>query len=154
MAAPIAKRGRPRALTKQLQDEVCERIAKGETLRQISASEHMPTSETIRMEAVRSADFAAKYARAREAQLDRWEDELIEIADDGTNDWQERENADGSKFTVADRDHIARSKLRSDTRKWIMSKRLPKKYGDRIMQEHSGSLNLGLADRIAAARKR
>ena len=35
-------------------------------------------------------------------------------------------------------EHIARSRLRVDTRKWLLSKCLPKIFGDRITAEHTG----------------
>ena len=56
-------------------------------------------------------------------QLIRWEDEQLEIADNSTNDWVAREN--GEKAGT-DHDHIQRSRLRVEARKWIMSKRLPR----------------------------
>ena len=61
-------------------------------------------------------------------------DELLEIADDGRNDRIADE--DGNERT--DHDVIARSRLRVDTRKWLLSKALPKIYGDKVQNEHSG----------------
>ena len=46
---------------------------------------------------------------------------------------------DGGAIVVADHEHIQRSKLRVDTRKWAMARMAPKRYGDRIMQEHTGA---------------
>jgi hypothetical protein len=66
-------------------------------------------------------------------------DELLEIADDGTNDWMKRFGKDGEDLGWAlNGEHIARSRLRVDTRKWLLSKCLPKVFGDRIATEHSG----------------
>ncbi len=63
----------------------------------------------------------------------RWEDDLLEIADDGRNDWVEKRNAQGEVIGwTVNGEHIQRSRARIDTRKWLMSKRAPKKYGDRI----------------------
>jgi hypothetical protein len=39
---------------------------------------------------------------------------------------------------AVDHDHIARSKLRVDTRKWLLAKCLPKIYGDRVVNEVVG----------------
>ena len=36
-------------------------------------------------------------------------------------------------------DVIARNRLRIDTRKWILSKMLPKVYGDKLIQEVTGA---------------
>lgn len=77
-------------------------------------------------------EFFKQYARAKDAQAELMFDELLEIADDGTNDWMEKERRDGSTFTVVDQEAIGRSRLRVDTRKWYLSKVLPKKFGDKI----------------------
>jgi hypothetical protein len=122
------------ALTPELKAEVCRRIADGETVRQIAASENMPAKSTIFAELRRDTEFARQYAVAREQQLMCWEDDLIAVADDSTGDTIERD--DGS--TVTDHENVARSKLRIWTRQWVMSKRLPRVYGDRISQEVSG----------------
>lgn len=55
----------------------------------------------------------------------------MEIADNGLNDWMER-NAKEDKGWVANGEHIQRSRLRVDTRKWFLSKVLPKLYGDKL----------------------
>jgi transposase-like protein len=66
-------------------------------------------------------------------------DELLEIADNGTNDWMKRFAKDGEDLGWAvNGEHIARSRLRVDTRKWLLSKCLPKVFGDRITTEHTG----------------
>ena len=75
-----------------------------------------------------------QYMRAREALADVYADEIIEIADDGSRDYKTLD--DGRE--VPDQDHIARSRLRVDARKWAASKLAPKKYGDKIQNEHSG----------------
>jgi hypothetical protein len=43
---------------------------------------------------------------------------------------------------VVDHDHIQRAKLRVETRKWMLGKMAPKKYGDKQQIEHSGNLTL------------
>ncbi|HCE6991259.1 TPA: hypothetical protein NOV39_001187 [Pseudomonas aeruginosa] len=73
--------------------------------------------------------------RAREAQADTLAEEILQIADDGSNDTY----TDDEGRTHVDYDHISRSKLRVDARKWLASKMAPKKYGDRITNEHTGA---------------
>lgn len=80
----------------------------------------------------RYAAFREQYARAREAQADALFDEMLDIADDGTNDWMERKRADGSTEEVINAEHIQRSKLRIDARKWMAGKLRPKVYGEKI----------------------
>ena len=61
-------------------------------------------------------------------------DELLEIADDGSNDWMMRQHS-GDQSYAANGEHIQRSRLRLDTRKWLLSKALPKIYGDKLPVE-------------------
>ena len=74
---------------------------------------------------------AQQYARARDFGYEILADEILEIADDGTNDWMERQQRNGSIETVTNKDHLERSRQRIDARKWLLSKALPKKYGDK-----------------------
>ncbi len=78
---------------------------------------------------------ADAYARAREAGWKAIADECLSISDDGSNDTYTDE--DGKVRT--DHDVIARSKLRVDTRKWMLSKMLPKVYGDAVKMQHTGA---------------
>jgi hypothetical protein len=70
--------------------------------------------------------FSAQYARAREFGYHRMFDEILEIADDSTNDYVRRLMDNGETFLVLNTDHIARSKLRVETRKWFLARTLPK----------------------------
>jgi hypothetical protein len=135
-----AKAGAPRGsrlYTQELADEICERLANGESLNSIGKTEGFPHATTIYRWALDTEHpFAEKYAQARKIGYAHLAEELLEIADDGSNDFVERKNKDGETFKAVDHDHIARSRLRVDTRKWLLSKMLPKVYGDRI--EHTG----------------
>jgi hypothetical protein len=129
-----AKRGRPSDYNPEIAAEVCGKIAQGQSVRSISAEPGMPGQTTIYQWLQAHDEFAVQYARAREAQAEHFQDEILSIADDGRNDTYEDEN--GGVRT--DQDVIARSRLRVDTRKWLMSKLAPKKYGDKLTQEHTG----------------
>jgi hypothetical protein len=113
-------------------------MASGESLREVCRTEGLPSESTVREWALRDQDgFAAKYKTARELQAEAWADEMIEIADDGTNDWMERQSASGVIEQVINHDHIARSRLRVDTRKWIMAKLKPGTYGDKVQHANA-----------------
>lgn len=88
-----------------------------------------------------------QYARAREAQADHYADEIVEISDDGSNDWMSRQQGEET-VRVVDHEHISRSKLRVDSRKWLMSKLAPKKYGEKL--ELSGKMTISHEDALAA----
>jgi hypothetical protein len=61
-------------------------------------------------------------------------DELLEIADDGSNDWMIRQHGADQSY-APNGEHIQRSRLRLDTRKWLLLKALPKIYGDKLPVE-------------------
>lgn len=69
------------------------------------------------------AQLAAEYARARDDLIERIASEIIDLSDsevgvqpDGRRDWAE----------------VQKQRLQVDTRKWLLSKLAPKKYGDKI----------------------
>lgn len=144
--------GRPTLYTPELAALICERMSRGLSLRQVCRSDDIPVDEvTVRGWAIQDVEgFSAPYAVAREAQMDAWADEILEVSDDGSNDWLDRELRDGRIERVVDTEHINRSRLRVDARKWIMSKIAPKKYGDKIQTEHSGSIGVRHEDALQA----
>ena len=79
-----------------------------------------------------------QYARAMETRADAIFEELLDIADDGQNDWMEKELRDGAVIEVPNHEHITRSRLRFDARRWMLGKMQPKKYGDFMRQELTG----------------
>lgn len=135
--------GRPSDYTQEMADLICTRIADGESVRAICADPDMPSKAAVFRWLAAHEGFRDQYARAKEAQLEHMADELLDIADDGTNDWVERRNSDGEVTGyVVNGEAVQRSKLRADTRKWLLSKLIPKKYGDRVALDHGGSINL------------
>lgn len=137
MAAP---KGRPSTFTQEVADEICEQLSDGLSLREVCLAENMPPESTVRRWAVSDVNgFTAQYEEARRIGYHKLADEMIDIADDGSNDWMERQNSDGSTGDIVlNGEHVQRSRLRLDTRKWMLSKVLPKIYGDKIVQEHTG----------------
>ena len=116
--------GRPSVFTQDLGDSICERLCDGESLRKICLSDDMPSRSTVFRWLAADESFRDQYARAKEEQAELLADEIIDIADDGSNDFMgEDEKYNG--------DAVARSKLRVDARKWVAAKLKPKKYGDR-----------------------
>lgn len=127
------------AYTPDLDAEICDLLSMGQSLRSICLADNMPDERTVRRWV--QADhqgFAARYAVARDLGMDAMADELLEIVDNGTNDWMERKSEDGSVQVVLNKENIARSRLRADTRKWLMSKIASKRYGDKTAVEVSG----------------
>jgi len=125
--------GRPSTYTPELGEKICDLIAAGQSLREICRQDDMPPDSVVRRWAFTDREgFAARYAIANQARALRWADEIIEISDDGSNDWMERQVEAGLITPVANTEHINRSRLRVDARKWLLSKLLPRQFGDRV----------------------
>ena len=130
----MGERGRPTSYKKKLGEEICLRIAEGESLRTICKDKHIPDKSTILRWLLDTKsklynEFRDQYARAREVQAEGYEDECVDISDDGSNDWMEREVKKGLTVTVPNYEHIRRSEVRIQTRFKILMQRLPKKWG-------------------------
>jgi len=81
----------------------------------------------------RYKDFADQYARAMELRLDIMAEDILDIADDSSED--ELFTEEGKR--VFNGEFAARSRIRIDARKWLMGKLKPKKYGDKVQTEIS-----------------
>lgn len=108
-------------------EQVCQRIEKGEPLRRILRSENAPLSQTVFYELLLDKEKNVRYTRARNVWADIQFEEMLDIADCEDNDIVETD--DGPRVN---HDVIQRDRLRVDTRKWMLSKLQPKKYGDRL----------------------
>jgi hypothetical protein len=81
--------------------------------------------------------LAAEYARAREDLIERIACEVLELSDADVG-----EQPDGKKDWAA----VQKHKLQVDSRKWLLSKLAPKKFGDKL--ELSGDAANPLVTRI------
>ncbi|MCH7692503.1 MAG: hypothetical protein IID50_03565 [Proteobacteria bacterium] len=128
------KPGRPTRYTPEVAADICTRLAGGESLRAICRDDAMPSFSAVInwLFDGEHDEFVAQYTRAREAQAEVWADEIVGIADEATGD--STTDKDGKE--IVNHEHIQRSRLRVDARKWIASKLLPKRYGDRL--QHTG----------------
>lgn len=132
------KGGRPSDYTDELAELICLRLAEGESLRSVCRDDGMPSKQAVLRWLARNEQFRAQYVRAKEEGAEAIAEEMFDIADDGTNDWMEKLDKDGEAIGYQlNGEHVQRSKLRIDTRKWYLSKILPKKYGDRIQHDQS-----------------
>lgn len=124
--------GRPNSFSPEIANAICERIAGSESLKSICRDEDMPSESTVRNWLARGSkaesqedEFAAflrQYAHAREAQADTDADEVGDI---------------GRKTLAGEYDPQA-ARVAIDALKWSAGKRAPKKYGERVTQEHTG----------------
>lgn len=130
--------GRPSSYTPEIASEICQRIASGESLRSICKDNHIPDMSTVIAWNLDDREgFSKQYARSRQIQAELLADEIFEVSDDGSNDWQE-----GKFGPMLNGEAVARSRLRVDTRKWYLSKVLPKVYGEKIDVNNSGTVEV------------
>lgn len=112
-------KGRPAIYTPELVEQICNVIASMPySLKKMNAIyDFFPDPSTIHAWRKEHPDFSDKYWRAKLIQADILAEEILDIADGCTAD------------------NYTQAKLRIDTRKWIASKLLPKKYGDKCILE-------------------
>ena len=130
--------GRPTKFTDELAATICVRVAEGEPTRAIAKDLGLSLSSLFKW-LDENPSFSERYARAKEVAMEAMADEMLTIADDSRRDSKLIVGHDGEAIEVPDHDHIQRARLRVDTRKWLMSKLAPKKYGDRIQQDLTNS---------------
>ena len=139
----VAKRptGRPSKFTQATADRICRSLSKGQSLTEICRADGMPdvcsVFRWLRQQTPAGVRFCHDYARAREEQAHVFMSEAVEIADDGRNDWVERQGKNGTFIALND-EAVQRSRLRVDTRFKAAAKIAPKIYGDKITTEVSG----------------
>lgn len=105
-----AETGRPSEYTDERAQEICHRIASGESLTRICQSEDMPSKPTVYKWLRERRGFLDLYSHARDQQADSLFDDIVHISDED--------------------DDPRRAKVRIDARIWAASKLKPKKYGD------------------------
>ena len=117
--------GRPTDYTEDLADEICSRISEGRSVHSICKDKDMPSRPTFYKWLADHDQFLNKYNAATEQRADFHFDEMLDIADS-----VEPETAEVSK-----------AKLQIDTRKWIVARMRPRKYGDNPQEEDGESDN-------------
>lgn len=133
-----SNKGRPPAYTFELAEQICDVIATtSQSLRKMNEIyPFFPDPSTIHQWRKDHSEFSDKYWRAKLIQADILVEEILDIADE------------------CNADSYAQAKLRIETRKWIASKLLPKKYGDKCNLEADKEESERTLDEIKAIRAR
>jgi hypothetical protein len=139
----VAKRptiGRPSVYSLRVANVILDRLAGGELLSAICLRAGMPKEKTVRGWVVDNRDsFAERYARAVQMGLDRQGEGMLSIADDSSSDM----TLDKDGRVVVNHEHIRRSEVRIRTRQWLLERRLPHIYGQKIEQQITGTFEVG-----------
>ena len=133
--------GRPTTYTPEIATAICGEIAAGRSLRAICETEGFPDPSTVYRWLAAHEAFREQYARAREDQADALFDDILEISDNATNDWMEQNDPDNPGWRL-NGEHVQRSRLRVDSRKWMAARLKPKKYGDSTNLHTDGKLTI------------
>lgn len=121
--------GRPTKFNQEIADQICERLANGESLARICKDENMPGYSTVRRWEDENEKFRAISMRGRRDGTHFMADECLEIADNPTLDPQDK-------------------RVRIDTRLRLIGKWNAKEYGDKL------DLNHGVTEEMAEVMKR
>lgn len=102
------------------QEFICDCVADGLTLREIAYTLGMSAGNVLRI-ATHSPEATERYTRAREAAADLFEAGIMEVAENAS---AATAKADRVKLTAY---------------QWLAARRAPKRYGDRVQQDHTSS---------------
>lgn len=129
-AAPVPKAKAWTAYDPAAAQRLCARLMEGPSLITACREPGMPAQQRVFEWLKHVPAFAPMYREAREIGYMVLADELLEIADDGRNDWMATQDGAGREGWKQNSEAVQRSRLRADTRKWILAKALPKIYGE------------------------
>lgn len=131
------KKGRPKAKwkSKANAERIFELMRTGKSLREICFEQKLPLSKVYEW---LNGEYRDNYTLAQEARADKMFDDLLDIADDCSED----------------KDAVAKARLMIDTRKWVIGRMCPKKYGEKlgvdvsgnIEETHNGEVNITPSD--------
>lgn len=125
--------------SRQIAEDICDRLAAGESLRRICREPGMPDEKAVRKwaheDSERGRAFGPQYARARTIGYERLVEDLLEIADDRSFIGSPDANA-----------MVQQQRLAFEARRWLLSKVFPKLYGDKV--EVTGDPDAPIVHRI------
>tara|TARA_R110000772_G_scaffold65149_1_gene145579 strand:+ start:283 stop:717 length:435 start_codon:yes stop_codon:yes gene_type:complete len=121
------------AYSKEQIEETFEKIIKGiaeqgKSLRSMLLEDNMPSSRTFYIWLDSDEEKVKQYARACDDRNEKIVDDILNISD--STEFDTKTVGDGAE--VPNHEWISRSKLRVDSRKWLLGKLNPKKYGNKI----------------------
>jgi hypothetical protein len=119
--------GRMITWTPELEDDVITAIESGDSLRQVAARNGFCAASILNHKDA-DAEFAKRYTRALQIRADSDFESLADAI---------AAEPERGKFGI-DPGWANWQRTRIDTLKWMVAKRNPRVYGERVQQEHSG----------------
>ena len=111
----MAQRGRPELYTEELGKRVCDAVVASQSgLRTTLARDpELPDERTVLRWMENNANFCRQYAYAKNDQLRLMAEDIVDLSNDESLEPNDK-------------------RIRIDTRKWLLSKLIPKTYGDKL----------------------
>jgi hypothetical protein len=119
--------------TPEIADLILDELMSGRPLDDICGAPDTPAASSVRNWVKDNREgFTARYLLAREIGFQSIADQVLGIVDDRRNDWIVRRREDGTTETILDPERVNRARLRFKARRWLLSKMLPKTFGNRF----------------------
>lgn len=123
----MARTGRPpEPVPEDQKQAIVEWIQDGKPLREYCRQPGSPNWRTVYLWLEKDEDFAARFARARDAGADAIAEQALEILDEVP---ERIESEGGSRYDSA---YVAWQRNRAEYRLKLLAKWNPKKYGDKL----------------------
>jgi hypothetical protein len=119
--------------TADIADRILDALMSGRPLHLICAEPDMPAANSVRHWLKDNREgFKARYREARKIGYHALADQMLKIVDDRRNDWIVYCREDGRLATILDPERVNRAELRVNTLCSLLSKMLPKQFGERL----------------------
>jgi hypothetical protein len=132
--AKAAGPGRSYVYSEDLADRLCTLLAKGTGLRPSCKACGVDSATVLQWATDTKHPFSERFKNARTIGYLMMAEEILEISDNSTGDL----TIDQNGHNVVNHENIQRSRLKVDTRKWIVSRMLPHIYGEKVTTQHVG----------------
>jgi len=117
-------------------DHILKNIEKGNSLRSILSNDRdkelLPSRRIFNEWLLDNTVLSTHYARSMAIREDVLFDEILEISDKQGEDVTETESGPQINHNI-----VQRNRLQIDSRKWVLSRMNPKKYGDKSSIDHT-----------------
>jgi terminase small subunit-like protein len=133
--------------TAEIAERVLDELMSGRLLVDICSEPDMPSVSSVRRWIRDNREgFAACYLQAREIGWHTIGEQVLHVVDDRANDWIVQKREDGGTQKILDPQRVSRAQLRFKARRWLLSRMLPRTFGDRPEPKASRDLNAEIAE--------